>query len=207
MTYLLLAPKYHFLCVHDLSHSMCSTNLSLLWSICPLGTINDVSWNIAYSHYVGGTHEWHQWVDVTKIATNVLVPYRDNAINSHHPDASASKNYNIANQLYCATYIVLQRYNVTTKMLDIFREVGYPLVSLSTHWGRATHICVSKLITTGSHIGLSPGLCQTTIWVIGWVLLIWNTLQWNPNGDFSFTKMHLKISSERGSNFVLASVA
>ena len=115
VTYLLLAPKYHFLCVHDLSHSMCSTNLSLLLSICPLGTINDVSWNIAFSHYVGGTHEWHQPVDVTKIATNVLVPYRDNAINSHHPDASASKNYNIANQLYCATYIVLQRYNVTTK--------------------------------------------------------------------------------------------
>ena len=33
-----------------------------------------------------------------------------------------------------------------------------------THWGRATHICVSKLIIIASDNGLSPGRCQAIIW-------------------------------------------
>ena len=33
-----------------------------------------------------------------------------------------------------------------------------------THWGRATHICVSKLIIIGSDNGLSPIRCQAIIW-------------------------------------------
>ena len=33
-----------------------------------------------------------------------------------------------------------------------------------THWGRVTHICVSKLTITGSDNGLSPGRRQAIIW-------------------------------------------
>ena len=50
-----------------------------------------------------------------------------------------------------------------------------------THWGRVTHICVSKLTITGSDNGLSPGWCQVIIWINAGILLIRSlgTLQWN----------------------------
>ena len=37
-------------------------------------------------------------------------------------------------------------------------------VKYLTHWGRGTHICVSKLTITGSGNGLSPGRRQAIIW-------------------------------------------
>ena len=69
-----------------------------------------------------------------------------------------------------------------------------------THWGRVTHICVSKLTITGSDNGLSPDGRQAIIWTTAGILLI------GPSGTnfseiiieihtFSFMKMHLKISS------------
>ena len=72
--------------------------------------------------------------------------------------------------------------------------------SLLTHWGRVTHICISKLTIIGSDNGLSPGRRQAIIWTIAGILLIW------PYGTnfseiligiqtFSFKKMHLKMSS------------
>ena len=41
-----------------------------------------------------------------------------------------------------------------------------------THWGRVTHICVSKLTTIGSNNGLSPGRRQAIIWTNDGILLI-----------------------------------
>ena len=69
-----------------------------------------------------------------------------------------------------------------------------------THWGRVTHICVSKLTIIGSYNGLAPGRRQTIIWTNAGILLI------GPMGTnfsetliriqkFSFKKMHLKMSS------------
>ena len=41
-----------------------------------------------------------------------------------------------------------------------------------THWGRATHICVSKvIIIIGSDNGLSPGRHQAIIWTSAGLLL------------------------------------
>ena len=71
---------------------------------------------------------------------------------------------------------------------------------LSTHWGRVTHICISKLTIIGSDNGLSPGRRQAVIWTNAGILLI------GPYGrnlseilieihTFSFKKMHLKMSS------------
>ena len=37
-------------------------------------------------------------------------------------------------------------------------------LSVLTHWGRVTHICIIKLAIIGSDNGLSPGRCQTIIW-------------------------------------------
>ena len=69
-----------------------------------------------------------------------------------------------------------------------------------THWGRVTHICVSKITIIGSDNGLSPGRRQAIIWTNVRILLIWN-LGTNFNEifseihTFSFKKMLFKMSS------------
>ena len=71
-----------------------------------------------------------------------------------------------------------------------------------THWGRVTHICVSKRTIIGSDNGLPPGRRQAIIWTNAGILLI------GPLGTyfseiligvqtFSFKKMHLKMSSAK----------
>ena len=68
------------------------------------------------------------------------------------------------------------------------------------HWGRVTHICVSKLTTIGSDNGLSLGRRQTIIWSNAGILLNW-TLWTNFSeilseiDTFSFKQMRLKMSS------------
>ena len=77
-----------------------------------------------------------------------------------------------------------------------------------THWGRVTHICVSKLTIIGSDNGLSPGRRQAIIWTNAGLLLI------RPLGTnlseilikiltFSFKKMRLKVSSAKRRPFCL----
>ena len=69
-----------------------------------------------------------------------------------------------------------------------------------THWGRVTHICVSKLIIIGSDNGLSPSRHQAIIWTNAGILLI-GLLGTNFSEilieiyTFSFKRMHLKMSS------------
>ena len=41
-----------------------------------------------------------------------------------------------------------------------------------THWGRVTHICISKLTIIGSDNGLSPGRCQAIIWTNDGILIL-----------------------------------
>ena len=69
-----------------------------------------------------------------------------------------------------------------------------------THWGRVTHICVSKLTIIGSDNGLSPRRRQAIIWTNAGILSIGH-LGTNFSEilieilTFSFKKMHLKMSS------------
>ena len=74
--------------------------------------------------------------------------------------------------------------------------------ALLTHWGRVTHICVSKLTIIGADNGLLPGRRQAIIWTNAGILLI------GPLGTnfseiliaietFSFKKKHMKISSAK----------
>ena len=71
-----------------------------------------------------------------------------------------------------------------------------------THWGRVTHICVSKLTIIGSDNGLSPGRGQAIIWTNAGILLI-RTLGTkfreilSEIHAFSLKKMHLKMSSAK----------
>ena len=77
-----------------------------------------------------------------------------------------------------------------------------------THWGRETHISVSKLTYIGSDNGLSPERRQAIIWNNVGLLLI------EPLGTnfsdistgiqtFSFKKMHLNLSSAKWRPFCL----
>ena len=47
-----------------------------------------------------------------------------------------------------------------------------PYPHLLTHWGRVTHICISKLTFIGSYNCLAPGRRQTIIWTHAGILLI-----------------------------------
>ena len=78
----------------------------------------------------------------------------------------------------------------------------------STHWGRVTHICVSKLTIIDSDNGLSHDRRQAIIWTNAGILLI------APMGTnfseflieihaFAFKKMHLKMSSGKWRPFCL----
>ena len=77
-----------------------------------------------------------------------------------------------------------------------------------THWGRVTHICVSKHTIIVSDNGLSPGRRQAIIWTNAGILLIW---QLGTNFSeisfeihtFSFKKMQLKMSSGKWRPFCL----
>ena len=98
--------------------------------------------------------------------------------------------------------IVIYRFHTATCFLYC-KWHNVMMVPLSlTHWGRATHICVSELIIIGSDNGLSPGRRQAIIWTNVGILLIGplginvseNLIEINT---FSFEKMHLNMSSAK----------
>ena len=78
-----------------------------------------------------------------------------------------------------------------------------------THWGRVTHICVSKLTIIGSDNGLSPDRRQAIIWTNAGILLI-GPLGTNFNETsieihtVSFKKIHLKLSPGKWRPFCLS---
>ena len=83
-----------------------------------------------------------------------------------------------------------------------------PNVGWLTHWGRVTHICVSRLTIIGSDNGLATGWPQAIIRTNAGILLN------GPLGTnfsemlieihvFSFKKMHLKMSSCKWRPFCL----
>ena len=91
---------------------------------------------------------------------------------------------------------------------DVMTRKSLKQVSVLTHWGRVTHICVSELTIIGSDNGLSPGRRQVIIWNNAGLLLI------EPLGTnfseisigsqiFSFKKMHLRMSSGKWRPFCL----
>ena len=77
-----------------------------------------------------------------------------------------------------------------------------------THWGRVTHICVSKLTIIGSDNGLSTGRRQAIIWKNAGILSI-GFLGTNFSEilieilTFAFKKMRLKVSSAKWRPFCL----
>ena len=78
-----------------------------------------------------------------------------------------------------------------------------------THWGRVTHICVSKLTIIGSDNGMLPEQPQAIIWTNAGILLI-GPLGTNSSEILieilisSFKKMCLKVSSAKRWPFCLS---
>ena len=92
--------------------------------------------------------------------------------------------------------------------MTVQTEIYNVYITILTHWGRVTHICVSKLTIIDSDNGLSPDRRQAIIWTNAGILLI------GPLGTnfseifveilaFSFKKMHLKVSSVKRRPFCL----
>ena len=79
---------------------------------------------------------------------------------------------------------------------------------LLTHWGRVTHLCVSKLTAVGPDNGLSPGRRQAIIWTNAGILLnesLGTTFSelLAKTHTFSFKNMRLKMSSGKRWPFCL----
>ena len=81
-------------------------------------------------------------------------------------------------------------------------------ITLLTHWGRVTHIYVSRLTITGSGNSLSPGRRQAIIWTNAGIWFI-GLLGTNSSEilikilTFSFQKIRLKVSSGKWQPFCL----
>ena len=90
--------------------------------------------------------------------------------------------------------------NFTINMKNLQKMYRDWFHRILTHWGRVTHICVSKLTIIGSDNGLWPGRRQAIIWINAGILLI-GPLRTNLSEidieilTFSFKKMDLKMSS------------
>ena len=101
-----------------------------------------------------------------------------------------------------------QNWSPVFVMLHKLELLGFPLPFLLTHWGRVTHICISKLTVIGSDNGLSPGRRQAIIWTNDGILLI-GPLGTNFNEiligiqTFSFKVMHFKMLSAKWCPFCL----
>ena len=95
--------------------------------------------------------------------------------------------------------------------MGIFSTLVQTLVKNSftlTHWGRVTHICVSKLTIIDSDNGLSPGQRQAVVRTNVGILLIltWRTHFSEISSEiqtFSFKQMHSKMSSANCQPFCL----
>ena len=70
----------------------------------------------------------------------------------------------------------------TTRLVLLAEDFGRPYLLHNdlTHWGRVTHICISKLTIIGSDNDLLPCWCQSHYLNQCWNIVNW-TLQWNLN--------------------------
>ena len=106
--------------------------------------------------------------------------------------------------------IAIYRESIVTVVKQICknRNIDTNIERHLTHWGRMTHICVSKLAIIGSDNGLSPDRRQAIIWTNAGILLI-GPLGTNFNEilieilTFSFKKMRFKVSSAKRRPFCL----
>ena len=104
--------------------------------------------------------------------------------------------------------ILATNFGFVSDSLSVIYVIYVIWIAMLTHWGRVTHICISKVTITGSDNGLSPGRRQAIIWTDAEILLI-GPLETKLNEilikihPFSFKEMHLKLSSGKYRPFCL----
>ena len=141
------------------------------------------------------------------LANVINLPFEQGVFPDELKIAVITPLYKAKDPISSTTTVLSHFYLCFLKSLNASCSMAYWI--LSTHWGRATHICVGKLTTIGSDNGLSPGRRQAIIWTIAGILLL------GPLGTyfseiliriqtFSFKKMHLKMSSAIWRPFVSA---
>ena len=107
----------------------------------------------------------------------------------------------------CLNPIRYKGLSIIQPVIKVFMDMVVSAFLL-THWGRVTHICVSKLTIIGSDNGLSPGRRQAITWTNAGILLI-GPLGTNFNETsigihtFWIKKIHLKLSSGKWRPFCL----
>ena len=96
----------------------------------------------------------------------------------------------------------MKTFSVINAFSNVSLNIRRSITTQLTHWGRVTHICISKFTIIASDNGLSPGRRLVIIWTSAGILLI------GPLGTnfseisieiitFSFIKMRLKVSSAK----------
>ena len=75
-------------------------------------------------------------------------------------------NWTLRNILQCNFHQNMNSFFRQNIIKNVACKISVLLFSLNvlTHWGRVTHICVSKITIIGSDNGLSPGRRQAIIW-------------------------------------------
>ena len=178
-----------------------------LWSWQPILKISKTLHRIHESHKESthvATWEWTAVCEYLHIRTR----YRHCIVTAYiHLHPRSINPCNLASQskihLYGMSQGAAQNLVSWTHIFKIFNYysnlnsiLSYEEKVKLTHWGRVTHICVSKIAIIGSNNGLSPSRRQAIIWTNAGILLI------GPLGTnfseilieiqtFSFKKMHL----------------
>ena len=133
----------------------------------------------------------------------IFIPLRNRGDGLENRSNSKYLSWNLAMVIYLTRFgLVIPYDNVDLGQISIdngflpdwlwcYQAITWTDIDL-THWGRVTHICISKLTVIGSDNGLSPGRCQAIIWTNAVILLIGPLVGIQTR---SVWKMHLKMSS------------
>ena len=138
----------------------------------------------------------------------ISIPLRNRGDGLENRSNSKYLSWNVAMVIYLTRFgLVIPYDNVDLGQISIYIDNGflpdwlwcYQAITWTdidlTHWGRVTHICVSKLTIIGSDNGLSPGRRQAIIWTNAVILLIGPLEILVGIQTLSVRKMHLKMSS------------
>ena len=147
-------------------------------------------------HTVVTTRYWWSWgTAIGSDRSGVHIPLFNKCTIFRFTDGCGNMEYHVSRRIigkFCSVHG-----NLVSHCKAMFLDTWF-----LTHWGRVTHICVSKLTIIASDNGLSPGRRQAIIWTSAGILSI------GPLGTnfseiliaiitFSFKKMRLKLSSAK----------
>ena len=74
--------------------------------------------------------------------------------------------------------------NMSLKNMVVTLPPHLPRADKLIHWGRVTHICISRLAIIGSNNGLMPDRHQAIIWI--YLNQCWNVVNWTLGNEFEW---------------------